>query len=693
MPQGVMIIGTERDCGMAVAGLGLAGLLAAKAPRMAVFRPIGPGPDREDHLAHLLSSHFGLDAVDVPDVNLPALLERAGSGPDDAFDKIMARFKGLQATYDCLLCLGTDMEEDPSFEFDCNAQVAANLACPVVLAFGAAGRRPEELAGEVAAAVKALAGRGVAVAAVAVSRYTGTDADGFARKTAALLPPEQQTRVMVLPETPRLASPSLADVRSWLGAEVLSGEKALDTAVSGFLVAAMQAEHFLEYLSQDCLVITPGDRSDIALATVVSRHAPDFPRPAGLLLTGGFRPSAKVTRLFGTPQDAPLPVLATDGHTYATTSRLEALRPRIHPEDTAKIDIALALFDAATDREALRASLLSRRAEAVTPRMFEFGILERAKAAGKRIVLAEGGEERVQRAAETLLRRRIMEVVLLGDPEAIKAQAQARGIDLSGADIRCLATDPQREDFAATLYGLRKHKGLTLEAARDLVADKTYFGTLMVYAGQAHGMVSGATTTTAETIRPALQCIKTRPGVGLVSSVFFMCLADRVLLYGDCAVNPDPTAEELAQIAWSAAATARSFGIEPRVAMLSYSSGASGKGPDVDKVRQATSLLRQRAPDLPVEGPIQYDAAVDPATAREKLPDSAVAGKATVCIFPDLDTGNIAYKAVQRSSGAVAMGPVLQGLNKPVNDLSRGCTVTDIVYTAAITAIQAAEAP
>jgi phosphate acetyltransferase len=321
--------------------------------------------------------------------------------------------------------------------------------------------------------------------------------------------------------------------------------------------------------------------------------------------------------------------------------------------------------------------------------MFEYQLLERARGAHKHIVMPEGDDDRILRAASTLLQRGVARITLLGDETAIRARGAELGLDL--ADARVLDPfDPSLQvRFAAEYAKLRAHKGISASMAMDTVTDVSYFGTMMVKLGLADGMVSGAKHTTAHTIRPAFEVIKTLPDVGVVSSVFLMALADRVLVYGDCAVIPDPTAEQLADIAISSAQTAEQFGIEPRVAMLSYSTGDSGSGADVEKVRTATALVRERRPDLLVEGPIQYDAAADPTVAAAKMPDSEVAGRATVFIFPDLNTGNNTYKAVQRSAGAVAIGPILQGLRKPINDLSRGALVGDIVNTVAITAIQA----
>jgi phosphate acetyltransferase len=321
--------------------------------------------------------------------------------------------------------------------------------------------------------------------------------------------------------------------------------------------------------------------------------------------------------------------------------------------------------------------------------MFEYNLIERAKSDRRHIVLPEGVEDRILRAAEIVLRRNAADLTLLGNVDEIQKKIATLGLDLKRAQI----VDPSRSewlgDFGETFFQLRSHKGVPRDLARDTMLDVSYFGTMMVHKGLADGMVSGSVHTTQHTLRPAFEFIRTKPGYSLISSVFFMCLADRVLVYGDCAVNPNPNPEQLADIAIASAETAKAFGIEPRIAMLSYSTGESGKGEDVEKVREATQIARERRPDLKIEGPIQYDAAIDASVAATKMPKSEVAGQATVFIFPDLNTGNNTYKAVQRSANAVAIGPVIQGLNKPVNDLSRGCTVTDIVNTVAITAIQA----
>lgn len=364
------------------------------------------------------------------------------------------------------------------------------------------------------------------------------------------------------------------------------------------------------------------------------------------------------------------------------------LPDHIEPVDESGIQAALGHFERHVDCEALGRRIMAS-ASRMSPLMFQFQIMEQARKQRMRIVLPEGGEDRILRAADILLQSGVADIILLGDTDRIGARARDLGLNLGKASIVQPDRSPDFEDYAATYQELRKHKGISLDQARERMSDATYFGTMMVYKGHADGLVSGSVNTTAHTVRPALEFIKTKPGYSIVSSIFFMCLKDRVLTFGDCAINPNPTAAELADIAATSAETSRIFDLTPRVAMLSYSSGSSGHGADVDQVIEATRLAHERAPDLPLTGPIQYDAAIDPKTARTKMPGDPVAGRATVFIFPDLNTGNNTYKAVQRAAGAVAIGPVLQGLRKPVNDLSRGATVADIVNTVAITAVQA----
>jgi phosphate acetyltransferase len=375
--------------------------------------------------------------------------------------------------------------------------------------------------------------------------------------------------------------------------------------------------------------------------------------------------------------------------TFTAATCVSNVRPSFTVQNKRKIAAALGLVESSMDMPGLVNRIAVTRSERVTPLMFQYELIRKAKQQRKHIVLPEGTEERILRAAEIVLLRDVCEITLLGNEAEVRDKASALGLSLKGARIVDPQTSEQAQSFADVYHEARRHKGVSPDMARDTMADVSYFGTMMVHLGLADGMVSGAAHTTAHTIRPALEFVKTRPGISTVSSVFLMCFADRVLVYGDCAVVPEPTAPQLADIAVSSAMTAGAFGLEPRVAMLSYSTGKSGTGPEVDRVREATRLVRERRPEIKIEGPIQYDAAIDSTVAKLKLPGSEVAGNATVFIFPDLNAGNNAYKAVQRAANVVAIGPVLQGLNKPVNDLSRGALVPDIVNTVMITAIQA----
>jgi phosphate acetyltransferase len=510
----------------------------------------------------------------------------------------------------------------------------------------------------------------------------------LASLTAELRNDQLPCPVITLPNEPSLDKPTLREIASALEATQLAGDEAgLASDVQSFIVAAMQLPHFLEHLRAGSLVITPGDRADILVGGLASLASRTLPNIAGFVLTGALTPSPQVMKLVnGLPT---VPILAVETDTFETATKAAAVPAVLRPENERKIASALGLFETHVDLHELEARIAAPRQAKLTPLMFEYELLRRARSQPRRIVLPEGTEPRILRAVDVLRRRRVVEVILLGADREIRQTAGSLGINLDEVEILDPTDSSLLAEFARTYFEMRKHKGITEEAALDRMKDVSYFGTMMVAQGLADGMVSGSIHTTAHTIRPAFEFIKTKPGTGIVSSVFFMCLPDRVLVYGDCAINPDPTAAQLAEIAISSAATAAEFGIEPRVALLSYSTGESGTGAEVDKVREATLLARRLRPDLKIEGPIQYDAAVDPDVAKTKLASSDVAGRATVLVFPDLNSGNNAYKAVQRSSGAIAIGPVLQGLRKPVNDLSRGCTVPDIVNTVAITAIQA----
>ncbi len=607
--------------------------------------------------------------------------------PEAAMSTIVDRYHAVAGRFDAVLVVGSDYTDIASpTEFSFNARVAANLNCPMVLVVSGKGKTPEQV--RVAADIAADDARHhhASVLSVVANRVALED---IPAATAALAGVAGGVPTYAIPTEPVLDSPTVRELMTATRGTLIHGDDALlDRESCGLLVAAMTMPNVLDRLFEGCVVISPADRADVLLALLLAYAAKTFPSPSAIVLNGGLEVPDSVERLVS-GLDVHVPVVTTTAGTMRTAADLYAVAPRLTRSSARKVETALRLFEEHVDGPALLDRLDVSPTSVVTPLMFEYQLVDRARRAAKHIVLPEGEEPRILRAADQLLRRGVVRLTLLGSPSGISATASQLGLDISAAELVDPHDEPLRSRFAQEYASLRAHKGVTTEQAWDVVVDPSYFGTMMVLDGLADGMVSGSIHTTAHTIRPALEVVRTLPGVGIVSSVFLMCLPDRVLVYGDCAVNPDPTAEQLADIAVSSAATAAQFGIEPRVAMLSYSTGVSGSGADVDKVYAATELVRSRAPELPVEGPIQYDAAVDMAVAAAKLKDSPVAGRATVLVFPDLNTGNNTYKAVQRSAGAVAVGPVLQGLRKPVNDLSRGALVQDIVNTVAITAIQA----
>jgi phosphate acetyltransferase len=690
MARSLYITSAEGHSGKSTVALGVLDTLLRGVERVGVFRPVARSTEERDFVLDLLLSHDGV-TLDY-DECVGVSYEEVHDDPDAALSRIVDRFKAIERKCDTVVIVGSDYTDVATpTELAYNARIAANLGAPVLLVL--TGREPDESRARTANELKQvaelslpeLATAHASLLAVIANRADPEHLDEIIAAVGAVA----HVPAWAIPEDPYLVAPTAAAVMEAVDGTLLKGDPALlGREVLGVVIAAMSMENVLPRLMEGGLVVIPGDRSEMLLGALTAHASATFPSLSGIVLNGGFELSPVIDRLIeGLDED--LPIVTTELGTYATAQRIAQVRGRLTATSQRKVDTALALFEQHVDSELLLTELGAGESTAVTPLMFEYGLLERARSDKKRIVLPEGSDDRILLAAGTLLSRGVVELVILGDEGDIRARAAGLGVDLSAATVTS-PTDPElREQFAVEYARLRTHKGMTVEDARDVVTDVSYFGTMMVHLGLADGMVSGAAHTTAHTITPALQFIKTVEGVDIVSSVFFMALETQVLVYGDCAIVPDPTAEQLADIAISAAATSEQFGIEPRIAMLSYSTGESGSGADVDKVRAATTLVRERRSDLLVEGPIQYDAAADAAVAKTKMPDSPVAGRATVFIFPDLNTGNNTYKAVQRSSGAVAIGPVLQGLRKPVNDLSRGALVRDIVNTVAITAIQA----
>jgi phosphate acetyltransferase len=704
MAHSVYVTAMEPGAGKSAVVLGLAEMLSRRAGRIGFFRPLivsdqVPDPDIElirgrYRLAQSYSQSYAATSADLHDLS--------NHGQYDAlFKRILAGYRDLAADVDALIIDGTDFTQaSRAVEVDLNIDIANHLDCAMVLVVGGQGRTAEAVIDAVRLALATLVERGCTVFGTVCNRVDPAAVDEVRRQLATV---DGAGCGFVLPELALLAAPTVAEVAAELSARYLqpvegaveAGASPVGREVSRVIVGAMSLPSFLERVAQDDLLITPGDRADLIAGCLAAHLSGTYPSIAGLLLTGG-PVSEPIHRLIDGFGGAGVPVIEVDLDTYGTATAVSRIRGAITAESPRKIAAALRLFEEHVDAEALLDRMAVNRPARITPLMFEHDLGERARAAYRHIVLPESGDDRILLAAEQLLHggrtgeKPVVQLTLLGVESQVRARAMALGLELPGVRIIDPATSPRLAEFAEIYYQLRKHKGMTPEFAHDTMIDASYFGTMLVHQGLADGMVSGALHTTADTIRPAFEFIRTAPGVSVVSSVFLMCLADRVLVYGDCAVLPNPDAGQLAEIAISAAATAGMFGIEPRIAMLSYSTGNSGTGADVERVREATAIARGRRPDLLIEGPIQYDAAIDPDVARTKMPDSLVAGRATVFIFPDLNTGNNTYKAVQRSANAVAIGPVLQGLAKPVNDLSRGARVADIVNTVAITAIQAA---
>ncbi|MFJ2667884.1 phosphate acetyltransferase [Nocardia fluminea] len=682
-PSTVYIASPEGDTGKSTVALGVLGMLCATTARVGVFRPITRSTDEPDYILELLLEHSTADISYEQAIGVT--YEDVHRDPTAAISDIVMRFHDVAKACDAVVIVGSDYTDvaSPS-ELRFNARIAVNLGAPVLLVVRGAERTPGEVKQLVELCTAELTTEHAHLVAIVANRCAPDELEDIATALASFEVPS-----WTLPEVPLLMAPTMGELCEAIDGEIYSGDQELlQREALRIMVGGMTAEHILERLSDGVVVIAPGDRSDVLLSLVNAHEAEGFPSLAGVIMNGGLRPHPAIARLMDGLHPK-LPILATELGTYDTTSAVHGTRGRMWAGSPRKVDTALALMEQRVDAPELLRRIQVPSSTVVTPQMFEYRLIERARADRKRIVLPEGDDDRILRAAGRVLQRKIADLTILGDETSVRARAAELGVDIADAQVMAPRTSGYLDEFAAEYTELRKHKGMTLERARETMSDISYFGTMMVYKGIADGMVSGAAHTTAHTIRPSFEIIKTVPGVSTVSSVFLMCLADRVLAYGDCAVVPDPTSEQLADIAVSSAGTAARFGIDPRVAMLSYSTGASGTGADVDKVRAATELVRERAPQLPVEGPIQYDAAIEPAVASAKLPDSEVAGKATVFVFPDLNTGNNTYKAVQRSAGAVAIGPVLQGLRKPVNDLSRGALVADIVNTVAITAIQA----
>ncbi|MCG7856553.1 phosphate acetyltransferase [Flavihumibacter sp.] len=696
MTRTIFIATAEPYSGKSIVALGVVNMLLGKARKVGYFKPIinDDPKEKKDIDIETLVNHFGLQ-IPYEDTyaftRQQAMRQMESESRGELIETVIRKVKKLEERYDFTVIEGSDyLGEGTAFEFETNVTIAKNLNAAVIIVVSGSGKSTSQLINSVQTLLRNFRTRDIQVLAVVANKVKKEMVDDVHDLLSSQL--NHDTILAVIPENKDLQNPTMKEIYEQIGGKLILGENELNNQVDNFVTGAMQLPSFLNYITENCLIVTPGDRGDIIIGAIQANLSANYPKIAGIVLTAGIEPDKPVLRLVeGLP--SVLPIISVQTGTFGTTTQLGSINSRITADNKKKIQLAISTFEKYVDVKALDEKIITFKPEGITPHMFQYQLAKRAKSKIKHIVLPEGNDDRIIKAAARLINQELVELTILGDPAEIAATVKRLGLTLDLHKIRIInpAHSEHYEDYVETLYELRKNKNVTMEMAHDLMTDVSYFGTMMVYKGHADGMVSGAIHTTQHTIRPALQFVKTKPGISTVSSVFFMCLPDRVSVFGDCAVNPDPTAEQLAEIAISSAESSQRFGIEPRIAMLSYSSGSSGEGADVEKVRQATAIVKQKRPDLKVEGPIQYDAAVDPSVGRQKLPGSEVAGQASVLIFPDLNTGNNTYKAVQRETGALAIGPMLQGLNKPINDLSRGCTVDDIFNTVIITAIQAQE--
>ncbi len=701
MAHSIYVASAEGHTAKSVVALGLLETLLKNYKTVAVFRSILASTDTPDPIFELLHLASG-SSIPITDC-LGVTYEEIHQSSEGALESVLDRYKKVEAQAEAVLILGSDFTDvfSPT-EFLFNAKIATTLGAPMAMVLngrasdstndnmGQAGARDAtEIAAVAELAMQEAEKAFTSVIAAVVNRVEPELLQEVQAEVAKIMGPE--VPVSVIPEDPHLLAPRMSQIVSAVGGQLAFGDKAnLDVEVMDLVVAAMTPEHVLQRITEDAVVVLPADRTEVLLALLMADASTTFPKLAGIVLNGGFEISQTIQQLINGFHPT-LPVVLADGTSFDMTVKIRGTRGMINGQDQDKVARALKLATDNLDLIGLVAEIAAFKQKTITPLAFEHRLIERARAAKQIIVLPEGEDDRILQAAAQVLERDIANLIILGEPSEILARAKQLDVDISKAQIMPIEGSEHFDACVAEYVKLRSHKGVTTEHARETMKDSSYFGTMLVQLGLADGMVSGAVNTTAHTVKPAFEFVRTKPGVSVVSSVFLMALADRVLVYGDCAVIPEPTSEQLADIAISSAATAKNFGIEPRVAMLSYSTGTSGTGAEVEKVRLATELAKSRAPELSIEGPIQYDAAVDAAVAKAKMPQSSVAGKATVFVFPDLNTGNNTYKAVQRTAGAVAIGPILQGLNKPVNDLSRGALVKDIVNTIAITAIQAGQ--
>lgn len=689
MNKSVYVITPYPYSGKSFVCLGVMQMIMRNTAKVGYFKPILDDNEKNDDFVKTIISIFNLDMTyeEAYAFTQNELNDLQNEGNiDQAYDIIIKKYKALEVKFDFILVDGTGFNEDLNmFGVNFNSSLAQSLNIPALLVLKDHFSSEKELQNHIQIEIDSILAKEVQLLGIFVNK-----AVNFSEETASKLRKKNEgVQFYFIPEEPALNSPTIKEISNAFDAKFLFETKDIHQIPKKTIVGGMELHNFLNYISEDCLALISADRSDLILGTIMAHNSAEYPRLGGILLYGGFEIQPSVLKLLqGIPNL--MPIMISNKSTYETTLNVNKIHSRIYPEAEQKIKLSFDIFEKNVDIEALNKQISSFKSDAITPRMFQYNVVQKAKSLQKRIVLPEGTDDRILTAASQLADDEMAHLIVLGEEAKILARVNELGLKWNKDRIQVIEpkTSTYYDTFVNKLYELRKDKGLELPQAKDLMLDVSYFGTMMVFMGEADGMVSGAVNTTAHTIRPSLQFVKTKPNVKTVSSVFFMLLQDRVLVYGDCAIVPNPTAEQLAEIAISSADSAKAFGIDPKVALLSYSSGSSGSGEDVEKVRAATQIVKEQRPDILVEGPIQYDAAVDAKVGKQKMPNSLVAGQANVLIFPDLNTGNNTYKAVQRETGALAIGPMLQGLRKPVNDLSRGATIPDIYNTVLITAIQ-----
>ena len=708
MAKSLFIAPTSMNSGLTSVCLGLLRALEREGVSVGFYKPFSQSVHRgealhndgKDSSVAFVRSHSHLELPDpIPLKQAQQLLNHGKA--DLLMETVVGEYQKVSSEVDVVIIEGLVPDRSEAYIARLNVEVARNLGSEVILVSTPESCTPEELDEDLDFSARLFAAPSdpdviaVILNKVGEPKKSGMALDFQTQEDVQAIDFQSACKVFSsgrfhllgqIPWQPQLLAPRVSDVARELGIKVLHEGQMHSRRVQKVSVCARTIRHMTDTLKPGTLLVTPGDREDIVVTTAVA--ALNGVPLAGLMLTGGLMPDDKVIELCRRALDTGLPVLSSENNTYETAHMLASLSSAIPIDDPERVEQAMESVARTIDTAWLEEHLKVQRQRRLSPPAFRYQLSERARAADKRIVLPEGSEPRTVQAAIICHQRRLARCALIGNPQEIASVAASLGVDIPD-DMEIIDPPTVRERYIAPMVELRKHKGLTADQAEAMLEDNVVLGTMMVAMDEADGLVSGAIHTTANTVRPALQLIKTHDNAKVVSSVFFMLLPQQVLVYGDCAINPDPDAEALADIAIQSAESAEAFGIEPVVAMISYSTGESGTGKDVDKVREATRIARERRPDLLIDGPLQYDAAVIESVGRSKAPGSKVAGKATVFVFPDLNTGNTTYKAVQRSANVVSVGPMLQGLRKPVNDLSRGALVEDIVFTIALTAVQA----